>query len=72
MIIETIDLKGEELKGLPLFFRKIYFNQVTDINVEMTLMDYNAKLQCQYMRSALPERVRISKTLNNQILKKND
>lgn len=65
---EILILSDVALKGLPLFFRKIYFNELSDINEEYKLMKYHPLVQSQYMRSAFPGR-QISKTINLKMLK---
>lgn len=60
-------LTNEELEGLPLFFKKIYYNRLSDIDEEMKLFKYNSKLQKNYMRHYDPNRI-ICKTFDIKIL----
>ena len=68
METKEIILNEEELKDLPLFFRKIYYNQITDSKEEAKLMRYNFLMQCNLMRDSFPQR-QISKTINYKIFK---
>ena len=65
--LEMINLSGEQLKGLPLFFRKIYFNKITDFQEDYKLMKYSPLIQCGLIRDGLSTR-RISKTVDYKIL----
>lgn len=68
--LSKIILSNEKIKDMPLFFKTIYYNQVTDINEEMKLFKYNSSLQCSFMRYYYPNRV-ICKTLDLNIFNKN-
>ena len=61
--LKLIKFEGKKIKGLPLFFSKIYYNQVTDINDEMKLFKYNESLQCNFMRHYFPNLI-ICKTID--------
>lgn len=61
--LQLIDLTEDQLAGLPLFFRKIYFNRITDMNVDNKLMKHNDLIQCDLFRDSLSLR-RISKTVD--------
>lgn len=61
--LKLIKLEGKKIKGMPLFFSKIYYNQVTDINDEMKLFKYNQIFQCNFMRHYFPNRI-ICKTVD--------
>ncbi|PRA97537.1 hypothetical protein CQ046_21465 [Chryseobacterium sp. MYb7] len=61
--LQKIKLKKEKIHNLPLFFKTIYYNQVTNINDEMKLFKHNEILQCSFMRHYYSSR-RICKTLD--------
>lgn len=67
-LIKQTNLSGKELSGLPLFFRKIHYNLMTDYGEEEKLMRYNPNWQCMIMRDAYPVR-QISKTVVYKVLK---
>lgn len=66
--LQLINLKGELLKDLPLFFRKIYYNKITDLKEEQKLMKHSSDLQCDLIRDNFPVR-QISKTISYKIFK---
>ncbi len=66
--LKKIKLSGKELSKIPLHFRKIYFNQVTDIKDEEYMFKYNSHLQCNFMRHYFPSRP-ISKTIDFKTFK---
>jgi len=47
---DKLILMEEELNNLPLFFRKIYYNSMTDESVEKHLVKYNTKFQSDTLR----------------------
>ena len=59
---EQINLTNEHLQHLPLFFRKILFNELTDSKEEDKLLSYNRDVQAVQMQvlSSRP----ISKTID--------
>jgi|GEM_PF-955553 hypothetical protein len=61
--IKHINLSGEALEGLPLFFRKIVYNKLTDPDEEAKLMKYNPRWQTVLMRDAFSQRL-MSKTID--------
>ncbi len=67
-LIKQINLNGKDLLGLPLFFRKIYYNPLTDIEEEEKLMKYDSFSQCTLMRDESPV-LQISKTVKLDIIK---
>lgn len=64
--LKKIKFTGKELTNIPLHFRKIYFNQVTDIRDEDKMFKHNSLLQCNFMRHYFPSR-QISKTIDFKI-----
>ena len=56
-------LTDNELENLPLFFKIIYYNDLTDINEENKLYKYNSRVQKSYMRHYEPNRL-ICKTFD--------
>jgi hypothetical protein len=65
--LTLIEIEKEELKNLPLFFRKIYFNQVSNIEDELKLYKYNSRVESTSMRTYFSNRL-ISKTVNYKTL----
>lgn len=68
--MEEFNLSADELKNLPLFYRKIYYNEVTNANEEKKLTKYNIDLQCDMMQSSFSMRD-ISKTVNYKTFREN-
>ena len=68
--IEELNLSGQELKGLPLFFRKIYYNKITDVREEEKLIKYSHQIQTHLIRDNFPVR-EISKTVNYNLFNSN-
>jgi len=66
--IKTIELNGKDLEGLPLFFRKIFYNRITDMADERKLIKYSREFQCDLIRDNFPVR-QISKTINYKLFK---
>jgi hypothetical protein len=66
--LKEINLSGKEIEGLPLFFKKIYYNPLTDPAEEGKLMRYNPVFQSDVMRDEYPVR-QISKTIDYKLLK---
>ena len=69
--LKKIKLKGKELTNIPLHFRKIYFNQVTNSLDEDNMFKYSPLLQCNFMRHYFPSR-QISKTIDFKIFNKDE
>lgn len=63
MELTQIDISEERLDGLPLFFRKIHYNTLADINEEYKLIRYNHSLQSNQMSYSYAKR-EISKTID--------
>lgn len=55
--LNKIEIQVEDMQSLPLFFRKIYNNRITNIDDESKLFKYNPKKQSQYMRHFEPNRI---------------
>lgn len=55
--LNKLELSVENMQGLPLFFKKIYHNEVTNIYDESKLFKYNPKMQSHYMRHFEPNRI---------------
>ena len=66
MEIKIINLKPDELLNLPLFFRKIQYNKLSNHEEEYKLIRYNNALQSMQMSYGYPIR-QISKTVNYKI-----
>lgn len=69
--LKLIELNGSELKNLPLFFRKIYHNQVSNIEEEKKMIRLNKNIQGEIMCHQFSKR-EISKTINHQLFFKNE
>lgn len=63
--LKTIKLK-DKLNNLPLFFRTIYYNQLTSVEDEKKLFKYSSKTMNNYMRHYSSSR-KICKTFDNKI-----
>jgi hypothetical protein len=68
MDIHQTNIEQEDLNGLPLFFRKIYYNELTFEPEELKLIKYSEEIQSVRMRDASSMRP-ISKTVNFKIFK---
>lgn len=62
-LLENIEFTPQELKNIPIHFRKIYFNKITYLKDERKMVKYNPDLQCNVMRDYYPSR-QISKTID--------
>ena len=69
--LNKIELDNKELENLPLFIKRIYYNQLTNIEDELKLFKYNSRVQTNYMRHFDPNRI-ICKTFDLKKLKEND
>lgn len=69
--MEKINLSGEALEGLPLYFWKIIHNEVSEMKEERKLLKYDSKSQ-SYLMSMKSSMREISKTVNYQLFKKPD
>ena len=68
-LVTKIILDNSKLKNLPLFFKTIYYNEMTKEEDEMKLMKFNKKLITMQMRQFYSSRL-ICKTLDTDLLKK--
>jgi len=66
--MEQIKIEHGQLKNLPMFFRIIHYNELSDINEENKLVLYNRALQSEQMSYSHSAR-QISKTVNYDIFK---
>lgn len=64
-------LSNEELENLPLFFKTIFYNDLTEAEDEEKLFKYNSKIQTNYMRHYDPNRI-ICKTFDTKVLFQNE
>jgi hypothetical protein len=60
--LEFIKVYGENLEGKPLFFRKIFYNELTDFEEEKKMFSYDSSCQTDMMRKMYTNR-EISKTI---------
>lgn len=72
--LKKIELDNLELKGLPLFFKKIFYNRVTNLEDELKLYKYHTEYQSIEMRNYYPNRIickmKYTKTEKNEIFSK--
>lgn len=68
LLVKKIDLEIEDLKNLPLFFKTIYYNEMSNLDDEIKLMRFNKKLNAIQMRHYEPSRV-ICKSINTNNFK---
>jgi hypothetical protein len=61
--VKLLQLEGNKLTSLPLFFRKIYYNPLTTEAQEHLLITFQADLQADTMSAMTPRRP-ISKTVD--------
>jgi len=54
--LDKIEFKNKELQGLPLFLKRIYHNQLTNLDDEMKLFFYDENVQSSEMRESIPMR----------------
>ncbi|MDX1718550.1 MAG: hypothetical protein R3353_00175 [Salegentibacter mishustinae] len=69
--LNKLELSKKQLENLPLFFRRIYWNKLSNIEDEEKLFRYSKKSQSFYMRHFYPSRP-ICKTFNLKKLKESD
>ena len=68
LLVNKIEFKIEDLENLPLFFKTIYYNEMSNLDDEIKLMRFNKKLNAIQMRHYEPSRV-ICKSVNTNNLK---
>ena len=68
LLVKKIELKVEDLENLPLFFKVIYFNEMSDLEDENKLMRFNKSLNAIQMRHCEPSRV-ICNSINTNYFK---
>ena len=69
---EIIELKREELENLPVFFRKIYYNNLSSIREEEKRLK---KMSAQFFETVASHdfsKREISKTINHSIFSQNE
>ncbi len=68
LLIKKINFEIEDLENLPLFFKTIYYNEMSNLEDENKLMRFNKKLNAIQMRHYEPSRV-ICKSVNTKNFK---
>lgn len=68
---ETISLSGEDLRSLPIFFQKIYYNEIDYREEENKLFCYRKLLQGNVCRMN-DAYVAISKTVDKRLFLNNE
>lgn len=66
LLIKKVEFQIDELKALPLFIEKIYYNKMANLDDENKLLRFNKKLNTIQMRHYDPSRV-ICKSVNTNI-----
>lgn len=66
--LKTIDLSIEELKYLPLFCKIIYYNEMSNLDDENSLMMFNKQIHTVQMRHFEPSRI-ICKNIDTKAFK---
>ncbi len=69
--LSKIEFSNQELEGLPLFFKRIYYNSIVSEEDEMKMLQYNERAQSPVSRGYHPGRT-ICKTFNPIIFKSNE
>ncbi len=57
LLVKKINLDIEDLENLPLFFKTIYYNEMSNLEDENKLMKFNKKINAIQMRHYEPSRV---------------
>jgi hypothetical protein len=55
-LLDKIEVENKDLRGLPLFYKRIFHNQLTYIGDEEKLFYYDNKVQSVEMRINTPTR----------------
>ena len=71
LLVKKIEFEIEDLENLPLFFKTIYYNEMSNLDDENKLMKFNKKLNAIQMRHYEPSRV-ICKTVNTNKFKEKE
>lgn len=69
--LKLIKLSPDELTNLPLYYRKIFYNVLTNSKEDKKLIKYSANFQCNIMCDNYSAR-EISKSINHKIFSKNE
>ena len=68
LLVKKKEFEIDDLKNLPLFFKTIYYNEMSNLDDEIKLMRFNKKLNAIQMRHYEPSRV-ICKSVNTNNFK---
>ncbi len=68
LLVKKINFEIEDLENLPLFFKTIYYNEMSNLDDEEKLMRFNKKLNAIQMRHYEPSRI-ICKSVNTNNFK---
>lgn len=71
LLVKKIEFEIEDLENLPLFFKTIYYNEMSNLDDEIKLMRFNKKLNAIQMRHYEPSRV-ICKSVNTNNFKEKE
>ena len=67
-LVSKIELNNQELENLPMFFKIIYFNEMSSLEDENKLMKFNKRINAVQMRHYEPNRI-ICKSINTNTFK---
>lgn len=65
--IHKLELSSDQLINLPLFFRVIYYNEMSNIDEETKLMKFNKRIGAVQIRHFEPSRI-ICKSIDTKDL----
>ena len=71
LLVKKKEFEIDDLKNLPLFFKTIYYNEMSNLDDENKLMKFNKKLNAIQMRHYEPSRV-ICKTVKTNKFKEKE
>lgn len=71
LLVKKKEFEIDDLKNLPLFFKTIYYNEMSNLDDENKLMKFNKKLNAIQMRHYEPSRV-ICKSVNTNNFKEKE
>lgn len=67
-LVSKVELNNHELENLPMFFKIIYFNEMSNLEDENKLMKFNKHINAVQMRHYEPNRI-ICKSINTNTFK---
>ncbi len=70
--INKAELEDNQIENLPLFFKKIYYNDMSSLIDEEKLMIFNSKFLMSQMRHFEPNRIICKSIITRHLSDKND